>query len=106
MITIKTPTGELVSMDITVERYNEIMERVKKEHIQNIAPELPPCHREVFVSGMGPHEFAAIFDNTCTNWEQDATNPCGYYKEHGKCLYDDIKLVTSEELEGEDEDMP
>jgi hypothetical protein len=96
---IVTRMGEEVELDITYERYLEIKERVKKEHIQNVAPELPPCHRELFITGMGPHEYAALWGNVCTNWEQDSPNPCIYYKKHNKCLYDDIKLVTDEELE-------
>ena len=97
-ITIRTNSGEAVTLPITVERYYEILELLKTKHIQDICPELPPCHKELFISGLGPHEFANLFRGACTNWEPKQ-NQCIYYKENGKCLYDDIKLLTEEQLD-------
>lgn len=95
---IKTAGGECFTLDMTRERYHDIIAQMQTGHIQNIAPELPPCHREFFITGLGPHEFANLWGGTCTNWEAKA-NQCNHYKQHGKCLYEDIKLMTEQQVD-------
>lgn len=86
--------GVIFDIDITVEQYGRIM--AGAEHVQNIAPGIPPCERDIFIVRITPKEWEETFGGCFVSDE------CSYFKRYQSCKYN-VKIMEEEEDEDESE---
>lgn len=98
MITI-TVKGEEFQLDITEDQYYELRDGERDRHVQDIAPDLAPCEREIFITQITPKEWDKMFGG-CHMWD----GACNYYSKNGKCKYN-CRLATEEDEDGADEEL-